>query len=131
MLPLRADNWSQKAIRRKTTGTGRMRYMKDLPRRFKNGFREGELRLGVFLGPSGVCCTGGGMGSVPGGHIPGAAYALRAVPDKRAGLRSYINVWQVCKRRRRLRQRRIPNHEEVGREEEGSKGAVHGGQRRD
>ena len=35
-------NWSQKAIRRKTTGTGRMRYMKDLSRRFKNGFREGE-----------------------------------------------------------------------------------------
>jgi hypothetical protein len=34
--------WGQKAIRRKTTGTGRMRYLKDLPRRFKNGFREGE-----------------------------------------------------------------------------------------
>lgn len=26
---------------RKTTGTGRMRTMKDLPRKFKNGFREG------------------------------------------------------------------------------------------
>ncbi len=36
-----ADNWSTKAMRRKTTGTGRMRYMKDLTRRFKNGFREG------------------------------------------------------------------------------------------
>ena len=36
-----ADNWSQKAVRRKTTGTGRMRYLKDMPRRFKNGFREG------------------------------------------------------------------------------------------
>lgn len=35
------DNWSNKAIRRKTTGTGRMRHLKDLPRRFKNGFREG------------------------------------------------------------------------------------------
>ncbi|KIZ05698.1 60S ribosomal protein L37-3 [Monoraphidium neglectum] len=33
--------WGQKAIRRKTTGTGRMSYLKDLPRRFKNGFREG------------------------------------------------------------------------------------------
>ena len=33
--------WAQKAKRRRTTGTGRMRYMKDLPRRFKNGFREG------------------------------------------------------------------------------------------
>mmetsp|Transcript_3559 Transcript_3559/g.6064 ORF Transcript_3559/g.6064 Transcript_3559/m.6064 type:complete len:92 (+) Transcript_3559:22-297(+) len=30
-----------KAIRRRTTGTGRMRYMKTLSRRFKNGFREG------------------------------------------------------------------------------------------
>jgi len=33
--------WAQKAKRRRTTGTGRMRHMKDLPRRFKNGFREG------------------------------------------------------------------------------------------
>merc|ERR1739848_713790 len=38
---IRKYGWSQKAIRRKTTGTGRMRYLKDLPRRFKNGFREG------------------------------------------------------------------------------------------
>lgn len=37
-----SDQWGQKAIRRKTTGTGRMSYLKDLPRRFKNGFREGE-----------------------------------------------------------------------------------------
>jgi large subunit ribosomal protein L37e len=36
-----ADNWSVKAIGRKTTGTGRMSYLKTLPRRFKNGFREG------------------------------------------------------------------------------------------
>lgn len=35
------DNWSVKAIRRKTTGTGRMRYLRHLPRRFKSGFREG------------------------------------------------------------------------------------------
>jgi len=35
------DNWSVKSLRRKTTGTGRMRYLKDLPRRAKNGFREG------------------------------------------------------------------------------------------
>ena len=33
--------WGQKAKRRRTTGTGRMRHLKDLPRRFKNGFREG------------------------------------------------------------------------------------------
>ena len=36
-------NWSMKGKRRKTTGTGRMRYLKDMPRRFKNGFREGIL----------------------------------------------------------------------------------------
>jgi hypothetical protein len=41
-LLLCADQWGQKAIGRKTTGTGRMRHLKDLPRRFKNGFREGE-----------------------------------------------------------------------------------------
>ncbi|XP_048605473.1 60S ribosomal protein L37-2 [Brassica napus] len=37
----RTYNWSVKAIRRKTTGTGRMRYLKSVPRRFKTGFREG------------------------------------------------------------------------------------------
>ncbi|KAJ8105018.1 hypothetical protein ONZ43_g7591 [Nemania bipapillata] len=36
-----ADNWSEKAKRRKTTGTGRMRYLKEVPRRFKNGFQTG------------------------------------------------------------------------------------------
>ncbi|KAG5397174.1 hypothetical protein IGI04_018988 [Brassica rapa subsp. trilocularis] len=36
-----SDNWSVKAIRRKTTGTGRMRYLRNVPRRFKTGFREG------------------------------------------------------------------------------------------
>jgi len=42
--PCFADNWSVKAIGRKTTGTGRMRHLKLVQRRFKNGFREGELR---------------------------------------------------------------------------------------
>mmetsp|Transcript_38572 Transcript_38572/g.73875 ORF Transcript_38572/g.73875 Transcript_38572/m.73875 type:complete len:98 (+) Transcript_38572:82-375(+) len=42
---IRKYNWSTKAIRRKTTGTGRMRSMKDIPRRFKNGFREGEQAI--------------------------------------------------------------------------------------
>ncbi|KAH1048041.1 hypothetical protein J1N35_038825 [Gossypium stocksii] len=37
----RKYNWSVKAIRRKTTGTGRMRYLRHIPRRFKSGFREG------------------------------------------------------------------------------------------
>ncbi|KAJ1651586.1 60S ribosomal protein L37B [Dispira simplex] len=38
---IRSYNWSEKAKRRKTTGTGRMRYLKNVPRRAKNGFREG------------------------------------------------------------------------------------------
>lgn len=38
----KTDNWALKAARRKTTGTGRMRHLKDLPRRAKNGFREGS-----------------------------------------------------------------------------------------
>ena len=41
---IRKYNWSTKAIRRKTTGTGRMQYLKNLPRRFKNGFREGTSK---------------------------------------------------------------------------------------
>ncbi|KAL1920836.1 60S ribosomal protein eL37 [Calcarisporiella thermophila] len=38
---LRHYEWGQKAKRRKTTGTGRMRYLRNVSRRFKNGFREG------------------------------------------------------------------------------------------
>lgn len=34
-------NWSEKAKRRRTTGTGRMRYLKTVHRRFLNGFQEG------------------------------------------------------------------------------------------
>ncbi|XLS78164.1 hypothetical protein HN51_062389 [Arachis hypogaea] len=37
----RPHNWSVKAIRRKTTGTGRMRYLRHVPCQFKSGFREG------------------------------------------------------------------------------------------
>ncbi|KAI8594203.1 ribosomal protein L37e-domain-containing protein [Geranomyces variabilis] len=35
--------WSEKGKRRKTTGTGRMQHLKNVARRFKNGFREGIL----------------------------------------------------------------------------------------
>ncbi|KAJ3332108.1 60S ribosomal protein L37A [Blyttiomyces sp. JEL0837] len=38
---IRHFEWSEKGKRRKTTGTGRVRYLKTLSRRFKNGFREG------------------------------------------------------------------------------------------
>ncbi|KAL6410368.1 putative ribosomal protein L37.e.A, cytosolic [Ilyonectria robusta] len=37
-----ADNWSEKAKRRKTVGTGRTRYLKGVSRRFKNGFQTGQ-----------------------------------------------------------------------------------------
>ncbi|KAL3867814.1 hypothetical protein ACJMK2_040661 [Sinanodonta woodiana] len=40
---IRSYNWSEKALRRKTTGTGRMRHMKKVFRRFRNGFREGTV----------------------------------------------------------------------------------------
>ncbi|KAF8606021.1 hypothetical protein BDV93DRAFT_34460 [Ceratobasidium sp. AG-I] len=36
---LRSYEWGLKAKRRKTTGTGRMRHLKNVSRRFKNGFR--------------------------------------------------------------------------------------------
>ncbi|GBF66487.1 60S ribosomal protein L37 [Trichophyton mentagrophytes] len=38
---MRKYNWSQKALRRRTTGTGRMRYLKSVDRKFKNGFQTG------------------------------------------------------------------------------------------
>ncbi|QSL64581.1 hypothetical protein MERGE_001882 [Pneumocystis wakefieldiae] len=39
---MRRYNWSFKAIRRRTTGTGRMKYLKSVYQRYKNGFRTGE-----------------------------------------------------------------------------------------
>eukprot|EP00826_Nyctotherus_ovalis_P064855 TRINITY_DN9521_c0_g3_i2.p4 TRINITY_DN9521_c0_g3~~TRINITY_DN9521_c0_g3_i2.p4 ORF type:complete len:103 (-),score=35.74 TRINITY_DN9521_c0_g3_i2:191-499(-) len=36
----RRYNWGMKAIRRRTTGTGRMRTLKHIGRKLKNGFRE-------------------------------------------------------------------------------------------
>ncbi|TNN14750.1 60S ribosomal protein [Schistosoma japonicum] len=38
---LRKYNWSEKAKRRRTTGTGRMLHLKRVHRRFKHGFRSG------------------------------------------------------------------------------------------
>jgi large subunit ribosomal protein L37e len=37
---IRGYNWSIKAKRRKTTGTGRMRSLSIVRRKFRNGFRE-------------------------------------------------------------------------------------------
>ena len=38
---MRRYNWSVKAKRRRTTGTGRMSTMRHMPRKAKNGFMEG------------------------------------------------------------------------------------------
>jgi large subunit ribosomal protein L37e len=38
---MRRYGWSMKALRRRTDGTGRSAHLKTMPRRFKNGFREG------------------------------------------------------------------------------------------
>jgi len=38
---IRSYEWAMKAKRRRAPGTGRMSYLKTIPRRFKNGFREG------------------------------------------------------------------------------------------
>ena len=48
---MRTYNWGKKMIRRKNEGTGRMRYMKTLPRKFKNGFREGVRCAPTFALP--------------------------------------------------------------------------------
>lgn len=40
---MRQYNWGAKAKGRRTEGTGRMRYMKSMTRKFKNGFREGTV----------------------------------------------------------------------------------------
>ncbi|KAJ5886720.1 60S ribosomal protein L37 [Penicillium subrubescens] len=37
----RKFNWSEKAKRRKTTGSGRLRSLRDVHRRFTNGFQTG------------------------------------------------------------------------------------------
>ncbi|CAB3404927.1 unnamed protein product [Caenorhabditis bovis] len=37
----RSYNWGAKSIRRRTTGTGRTSHLRDVNRRFRNGFREG------------------------------------------------------------------------------------------
>ncbi|KAF2077110.1 hypothetical protein CYY_001557 [Polysphondylium violaceum] len=42
---VRTYNWSIKAQRRKTTGTGRTRYLKTVHKRFNSGFKEASLAV--------------------------------------------------------------------------------------
>lgn len=55
--PTCADQWGQKAIRRKTTGTGRMKHLKEVHRRFRNGFQEGEPRSPVHTFVGVLACS--------------------------------------------------------------------------
>ncbi|KAJ8040254.1 putative 60S ribosomal protein L37-A [Holothuria leucospilota] len=48
----RGYNWSFKAKMRRTTGTGRMRHLKIVHRRFRNGFREGTQPKPKQRGPA-------------------------------------------------------------------------------
>jgi len=41
---MRSYNWAAKAKRRRTTGTGRMAYLKHVSRRFKNNFQTGVAK---------------------------------------------------------------------------------------
>jgi large subunit ribosomal protein L37e len=41
---MRKYNWAEKASRRRTQGTGRMRYLKTLKSRAANGFRSGTAK---------------------------------------------------------------------------------------
>uniref|UniRef100_A0A0N4ZNQ2 Ribosomal protein L37 n=1 Tax=Parastrongyloides trichosuri TaxID=131310 RepID=A0A0N4ZNQ2_PARTI len=41
----RTYNWSVKSIRRRTTGTGRMRHLKKVHARYANGFRSGAPKV--------------------------------------------------------------------------------------
>ena len=54
---LRSYEWGQKAKRRKTTGTGRMRYLKTVSRRFKNGFRYASFPTSYICSFSDVCIS--------------------------------------------------------------------------
>merc|ERR1739845_186387 len=42
---IRKYGWSVKARRRKTTGTGRTRYLSVVRQKFRNGFREGTVAV--------------------------------------------------------------------------------------
>merc|ERR1712026_622962 len=48
----RTYQWSEKSIRRRTTGTGRMRHLKIVNRKFHNGFREGTVPKPRQRGPA-------------------------------------------------------------------------------
>ncbi len=54
-----SDNWSVKAKRRKTTGTGRLRHLRKVYRRFRNGFRTGLPNATKSRATAGASVTSG------------------------------------------------------------------------
>ena len=75
-------NWGKKMIRRKNRGTGRMRYEKELPRRFKNGFREKVRPSHNAVGTGGVLGALQSLHSLRAGmRMPHAARTRAAVVD--------------------------------------------------
>jgi large subunit ribosomal protein L37e len=107
---MRSYNWSKKMIRRKGEGSGRMRYMKTLPRRFKNGFREQARASHSSSALRGVWCwvaADSPVWAVAGSHGPPAVLAAwrpRARVHARAAAaasgsgppRSYqLPLWQL------------------------------------
>ena len=92
----RADNWGKKAIRRKTTGTGRMRHLKLVQRRFRNGFREGECAPCPAARPGAGVGSAAGAGAEPSTRGPcGAASQIAVRPQARLGLRAWCGTSRV------------------------------------
>ncbi|RCV05911.1 hypothetical protein SETIT_1G120600v2 [Setaria italica] len=54
---------SVKAIRRKTIGTGRMRYLRHLPRRFKSNFGHGKYRFSLASPKNSAAAATDNLGS--------------------------------------------------------------------
>uniref|UniRef100_A0A915CPN7 60S ribosomal protein L37 n=1 Tax=Ditylenchus dipsaci TaxID=166011 RepID=A0A915CPN7_9BILA len=87
----RTYQWSVKSIRRRTTGTGRMRYLKIVHRRFRNGFREGTTaknKRGIHGMIS--CKQELNMSSLPS-DLPAGAKNFVKIGDVRAAIQASSN----------------------------------------
>ncbi|KAK7850729.1 60s ribosomal protein l37 [Quercus suber] len=86
------NNWSEKAIRRKTTGTGRKRYLRYVAVRFKHNFRQ----VSVFLGLPGRPEEEGSISLVLSFHSRFAKKTFIAAPRSsldKASSSGYSDAW--------------------------------------